>query len=134
MSSSSSLMSRPLTSLVAPALAGRVTSALARLEASPSYAKMKPVVEFVVRFVSVVLSMSVRALVSRLTMALFLVFFYLAAPAIRAHAVVSTGAGAGEFVGSPAAAATAAVAGAGGTATGPILVNAVNTTSVLYRE
>ncbi|ROW17592.1 hypothetical protein VPNG_00566 [Cytospora leucostoma] len=120
LSSSSSLLSRPLNSFPAPAWAGRtVTSALERLEASPSYASMKPVAEFVVKFFGVFLSMSARALVSRLTMALFLVLFYLALPAIRVYSGLGASAGDGD--------------GDGGhnTIGGPV-VDGVNATSILH--
>ncbi|KAK7737754.1 hypothetical protein SLS53_006374 [Cytospora paraplurivora] len=121
LSSSSSLMSRPLNSFPAPAWAGRmVTSALERLEASPSYANMKPVVEVVVKLFGVFLSMSARALVSRLTMALFLVSFYLAVPAIRGYSGLDAGAGSG------------AGDGDGGPITvGGPMVDGVNATSIL---
>lgn len=80
LSSSSSVMTRSLTSLVPRAWVEGATSLLARLEASPAYANTRPVVGLVARPVSLLLSMSVRALVSRITMALFLVLFYLVVP------------------------------------------------------
>ncbi|KAF3770431.1 family 64 glycoside hydrolase [Cryphonectria parasitica EP155] len=85
--SSSSFMTRPLTSLVPPGWGERVTSLLERLEASPVYARTRPLVDLVVRLLTLFLSMSVRALVSRVTMALFLVLFYLVMPMLsRNHA------------------------------------------------
>ncbi|KAJ4413586.1 hypothetical protein N0V82_008447 [Gnomoniopsis sp. IMI 355080] len=77
---SSSLKTRSLASLVPPHWADGASSLLARLEASPVYAKARPVVDLVVRLVSLFLSMSIRALVSRITMALFLVVFYFVMP------------------------------------------------------
>lgn len=84
MSSSSALfMHRSLNSLVPHAWATKVTTLLGRLEASsPAYTKAKPVIELVVRLVTLFLSMSIRALISRVTMALFLVLFYFVMPMI----------------------------------------------------
>lgn len=82
LSPSTSVMTRPLTSLVPPHWADTASSLLTRLEASPIYAKARPMVDLVVRLVSMFLSMSVRALVSRITMAVFLVLFYLVIPLI----------------------------------------------------
>lgn len=93
-SSSSSLMTRSLNSFMPPHWAERASSLLARLEASPVYAKARPMVELMVRLLSLILSMSVRALVSRITMALFLVLFYVAMPLVSkgsANAPASVG-------------------------------------------
>ncbi|KAJ4391722.1 hypothetical protein N0V93_005342 [Gnomoniopsis smithogilvyi] len=76
------LVSRPLASLVPSRWADKASSLLARLEASPVYAKARPMIELVIRMFSVFASMSVRALVSRITMALFLVLFYFVMPLI----------------------------------------------------
>lgn len=80
-SSSSSLMGRSLTSLVPRRWAEAANALLARIEASPAYANVtRPMVSVVVRLVSLVLSLSVQALISRVTMAIFLVLFYLFVP------------------------------------------------------
>lgn len=93
-SSSSSLMTRSLNSLVPPHWAERAASLLARLEANPVYAKARPVVELMVRLVSFCLSLSVRALVSRITMALVFMLFYVAMPLVsKGSADVSASAG-----------------------------------------
>lgn len=88
-SSSSSLMTRSLNSLVPPHWAERASLLLARLETSPIYAKARPVVELVVRLVSLFLSLSVRALISRITMALFFVVFYVAMPLVSKGSAVA---------------------------------------------
>lgn len=93
-SSPSSFMTRSLTSLVPPHWAERVASLLARLETSPVYAKARPMVALMTRLVSLFMSMSVRALVSRITMALVLLLFYVAMPLVSkgsAYAPASLG-------------------------------------------
>lgn len=116
LSSSSSTMARSLSSLVPRGWTETATSLLARLEASPIYVKTRPMVELVVRLVALFLSMSVRALISRVTMALLLVLFYLVMPMVS-----GTGAG-----------ATTAPVGMNGDAVMKIItVDAVNVTSVL---
>ena len=91
-SSSSSLTSRSLTSFVPRRWADAVESVLGRLERSSSrshptiYARTKPVVDLVVRLVTVFLSMSIRTFVSRIMMGFLLVLFYLLVPAIRGSA------------------------------------------------
>lgn len=73
-----SVMTRSLTSPAPRAWAGTVTSLLQRLEASsPVHAKRRLLVELVVRLTALFLNLSVHALASRATVALFLVLFYL---------------------------------------------------------
>lgn len=111
--SSSSLMTRSLTSLVPPHWAERVSSLLGRLEASPRYANARPMIGLVVRLFSLFLSMSVRAFVSRITMTLFMVLLFFVMP------LVSKGS-----VGAPAS--VGLISGAVGVG----MVDAVNATTI----
>lgn len=121
-SSLSSLQTRSLGSLVPAAWGERVASLLERLDQSASsstlpsssfstsspssslspgsvYAKTaRPVVHLVARLLTLFLSMSVRALVSRVTMALFLVLVYFVLPFAQLTAGGSVG-GYGSGVG-----------------------------------
>lgn len=92
-SSSSPLMARSLKSLVPRAWADKITSSLDHVETLSLPAK--PFVDMVVRLVTTILSLSVRTLVSRVTMALFLVLFYLVLPLFGTGTGIGTGA-AGE--------------------------------------
>lgn len=128
-SSSSSLMTRSLTSLVPRAWAEGATSLLARLEANVPASTVRQVVELVARVVSLFLSMSVRALISRVSMALFLVLFYLVMPMMSSpsravHGVATAGV-------DPV---TVAGFSGGGALTRLITVDAVNITSVVHAQ
>lgn len=80
LTSSRPIMARSLRSLVPHTWADRITSSLApRLEAVSS-SPAKPVVDMVVRLLGMVLRLSVGTLVSRVTVALFLVLFYFVLP------------------------------------------------------
>lgn len=108
LSASPSLVSKSLTSLVPPYWAERVSSLLVRLETSPIGTNMRPMVDCLVRIISSLLNMSVRALVSRVTMALLLVLFYLVVPLVSkgeagALASMKMDAGAGTVGGMEAA-------------------------------
>ncbi len=66
-----------LRALVPSSVAARAEALLAGLEAHPLFARAKPIVDLVVRLVVAVMSVSVRALVSRISMLVFLALFYL---------------------------------------------------------
>ncbi|KAJ9154999.1 Glycoside hydrolase family 64 protein [Pleurostoma richardsiae] len=70
------LAARSVGSLVPEAWQQRAEAWMARVEASPLYARAKPALDVLVRCVVMFLSLSVRALVSRASMALFLVLLY----------------------------------------------------------
>ena len=55
----------------------RATAWVERLEESPIYGRVRPVVDAIVRVVAAVLSLSVRAFVSRVAMLIFMLLFYL---------------------------------------------------------
>jgi len=66
-----------LKALVPTALARRTKSLLRSLEASPVYARLKPAADLLVRLVVAVLSLSARAVASRIAMLVCFVIFYL---------------------------------------------------------
>lgn len=125
LSSPPSLMTRSLRSLVPRAWAERASVLLARLEASPRCASVRPVLELVMRVVSLLLGVSVRAMVSRFIVAVLLVVFYLVLP-------LFPGKGAVEVV---PARGMGGVAGIGADeALRLIMVDAVNVTSVFSTQ
>lgn len=87
---SSSVMSRSLTSLVPPSWQHRAEAWVARLEASPLYARAKPVVDLVIRCMLIFMSLSVRAVVSRISMVLVFLLFYLLLPLAGTHEPAKT--------------------------------------------
>lgn len=103
LTSSSPLMARSLKTLVPRAWADKITSSLEqRLEALSS-SPAKPLVDTVVRLVAMVMSLSVRALISRVTMALFLVLFYLVLPLLNTAGTTGRDTGSVGVLADPAA-------------------------------
>lgn len=97
------LMARSLKSLVPRAWADKITSSLddaRRLEAGlsslSSSSPAKPFVDLVVRLLTTFLSLSVRTLVSRVTMALLLVLFYFVLPLVGTGGSGGGGSGVGS--------------------------------------
>lgn len=87
---SSSVMSRSLTSLVPPSWQRRAEAWVARLEGMPLYVRMKPVVDLFIRCMILFMSLSVRAVVSRVSMVLLFLFFYLLMPLAGTHEPAKT--------------------------------------------
>ena len=67
---------RTLLSVLPASCMQRGEAAMARLESSPAYTKLRPIVELLMRAMTFIMSLSLRAIVSRVSMVVFFVLFY----------------------------------------------------------
>lgn len=91
--SSSFCLARSLNSLVPTVWAQRGTALLERLERTDAMPWIQPAVALVVRLIMLLLSVSVRTLISRVSMAIFLVLFYFILPLISTDGTATVGGG-----------------------------------------